>query len=74
VNIVPIARSVYRWRGKIQNAREWLLIIKSRSADYARLETRLRALHPYELPEIVAVPLARGLAAYLAWIDNPDKS
>jgi periplasmic divalent cation tolerance protein len=74
VNIVPIAQSVYRWRGKVETTREWLLIIKSRRAVYTRLEARLRELHPYELPEIVAVPLARGLAAYLSWIDNPDKA
>jgi periplasmic divalent cation tolerance protein len=74
VNILPIAQSVYRWRGKVENAREWLLVIKSRRAVYARLEARLREMHPYELPEIVAVPIARGLAAYLSWIDNPDKT
>lgn len=74
VNTLPIAQSVYRWRGKVQSTREWLLLIKSRCADYPRLEARICALHPYELPEIIAVPIARGLAAYLAWIDNPDKA
>jgi periplasmic divalent cation tolerance protein len=74
VNILPLAQSIYRWRGKVESAREWLLIIKSRRTVYPRLEARLRELHPYELPEIIAVPIARGLAAYLAWIDNPDKA
>jgi periplasmic divalent cation tolerance protein len=73
VNIVPLAQSVYRWRGKVESAREWLLVIKSRAAAYTALERRLRALHPYELPEVVAVPIAGGYARYLAWIVNPDK-
>ena len=72
VNILPIERSVYRWKGKVESAREKLLIIKIRAADYRRVETRLRALHPYELPEVVAVPVAAGFARYLAWINNPD--
>lgn len=74
VNILPIAQSVYCWRGKVESTREWLLLIKSRYADYPRLESRICALHPYELPEIIAVPIARGLAAYLSWIDNPDQA
>ncbi len=73
VNIVPVAQSVYRWRGKVETAREWLLIMKTRVKDYAALETRLRALHPYELPEVIAVPIAGGSARYLAWINNPDR-
>jgi periplasmic divalent cation tolerance protein len=73
VNILPIAQSVYRWRGKVESAREWLLVMKTRVRDYAALERRLRALHPYELPEVVAVPVAAGFARYLAWINNPDR-
>lgn len=72
INIVPKVESIYRWQGKIERAREWLLVIKSRRRDYPRLESRLRELHPYELPEIVAVPIARGLSTYLSWINNPD--
>ena len=74
VNIVPVAQSVYRWRGKIESAREFLLIIKSLKRAYAKLEKRLRALHPYELPEVIAVPITNGSRHYLAWIANPDKS
>lgn len=73
VNIVPVARSVYRWRGRVESAREFLLVIKSLKRAYARLEKRLRALHPYELPEVIAVPIADGSRPYLAWIANPDK-
>lgn len=74
VNIVPIAQSVYRWRGGIESAPEFLLIVKSLRRVYARLEKRLRALHPYELPEVIAVPITRGSRQYLAWIASPDKS
>ncbi len=74
VNIVPVAQSVYRWRGRIESATEQLLIIKGRARDFPALERRLRALHPYELPELLAVPLSDGSPAYLAWLANPDKS
>jgi len=74
VNILPVAQSVYRWRGKVASAREFLLIIKSLKRAYAKLEKRLRALHPYELPEIITVPITNGSRPYLAWIANPDKS
>ncbi len=73
VNIIPVAQSLYRWRGKIESARELLLIIKSPRRAYAKLEKRLRALHPYELPEVIAVPITSGYRPYLAWIANPDK-
>jgi len=74
VNIVPVAQSVYRWRGRVESAREFLLIIKSLKRGYTKLEKRLRALHPYELPEVIAVPIANGSHPYLAWLANPDKS
>ena len=74
VNIVPVAQSVYRRRGRIQTARRVLLIIKSLKRAYTKLEKRLRALHPYELPEVIAVPITDGSRPYLAWIANPDKS
>lgn len=73
VNILPIEQSVYRWKGKIESARERLLVIKSERRAYAAIERRLRALHPYELPEIIAVPIVTGLGPYLAWISDPDK-
>lgn len=73
VNIVPGVRSVYRWKGRVEQAEELLLIIKGVRDDYAAIEARLRALHPYELPEIVAVPIASGLGAYLSWLRRPDE-
>lgn len=74
VNIMPVAQSVYRWRGRIESAPEFLLVIKSLKRVYARLEKRLRALHPYELPEVIAVPITNGSRPYLAWLANSDKS
>lgn len=68
VNLVPGLRSVYRWKGQRERAEEVLLIIKSRTQDYSAVEKALRALHPYELPEIIAVPVSAGLPAYLAWL------
>lgn len=72
VNVLPPMLSVYRWRGETETATEWQLIIKCRAAAYAAIEQRVRALHPYELPEVLAVPIAQGEAAYLAWLNNPE--
>ena len=68
VNIVPGVTSVYRWKDAIETAPELLLIIKTNRGVYSRLQDRIHALHPYELPEIIAVPVNRGLPEYLAWI------
>ena len=70
VNIVPGLTSVYRWKGRIERDSEVLAIIKTRSDALPRLKEAIPALHPYELPEIVAVPITDGLPAYLAWIDD----
>lgn len=69
VNILPGARSVYEWQGQVEIENEHLLIIKSRSDRLARLEERLQEEHPYELPELIAVPIEEGLVPYLSWID-----
>lgn len=68
VNILAPCRSIYRWRGEIESTPEVPLLIKSTTARYAALEAAIRARHPYELPEIVAVPIAHGLPEYLAWL------
>jgi periplasmic divalent cation tolerance protein len=70
VNILPGILSVYRWEGKREHAREHLLAIKSLRAAYPQLEDTIVRLHPYELPEVIAVPITQGLAGYLAWIDD----
>ena len=69
VSILGPARSLYRWSGKIEAAKEIPLLIKTQAARYPALEAAIRSLHPYELPEIVAVPVEFGLPAYLAWVD-----
>ncbi|HZV53293.1 MAG TPA: divalent-cation tolerance protein CutA [Rhodocyclaceae bacterium] len=68
VNILAPCRSVYRWQGKIENAEEVPLLIKTTADRYAPLEAAIQSMHPYELPEIVAVPLSHGLPEYLAWV------
>ena len=61
-------RSVFRWEGKLDRATEWYCHLKTTAERYPALEARLRALHPYEVPEIVAVPVVAGSAPYLAWV------
>lgn len=68
VNVLAPCRSVYRWQGVTEEAREVPLLIKTTAARYAALEAAIRTGHPYELPEIVAVPVSMGLAAYLDWV------
>jgi periplasmic divalent cation tolerance protein len=68
VNILAPCHSVFRWQGKIEAAEEVPLLIKTTTERYAALEQAIRAQHPYELPEIVAVPVSEGLPAYLNWV------
>lgn len=67
-NLLPGATSLYVWEGRTEEVTEVLALFKTTRPDYPALEARLRALHPYELPEIIAVPLAAGLPAYLDWV------
>lgn len=68
VNIVPVHRSVYRWRGKVCDDCEFLLVIKTLESEYEAVETTIRELHSYELPEILAFQVSRGEAGFLEWI------
>ena len=68
VNVHAPCRSVYRWQGAVQQEEEYPVLIKTTRERYAALEAAIRAAHPYELPEIVAVPIERGLPAYLQWV------
>lgn len=70
VNIGPPSTSVYAWRGKIEHGAEVLLQVKTRRDRYAALQSAIVELHPYELPEVIAVPITEGLPEYLAWIDQ----
>lgn len=73
VNILPPCRSVYRWRGLVESADEVPLLIKTSSERYAALEAEIQARHPYELPEIVALPVDKGLPAYLQWVADETR-
>jgi periplasmic divalent cation tolerance protein len=73
VNILPAMRSSYIWQGKIETAAEHLLLIKAPADRYQAIEERVQMLHPYELPEIIAVPIQAGSNGYLSWLKNPDK-
>jgi periplasmic divalent cation tolerance protein len=68
VNLLPGIRSVYRWKGEIEYSDEVLLLIKTTQQGFPALCERIKEMHPYETPEIVAVPIVDGLADYLAWI------
>jgi periplasmic divalent cation tolerance protein len=68
VNVLAPCRSVYRWKGKVEDAEEFPVLIKTTRARYAALEAAIREAHPYELPEIIAFPLAAGLQAYVDWV------
>jgi periplasmic divalent cation tolerance protein len=70
VNILPGISSIYSWKGQIESAQEHLLLIKAHKDYYQSIETTIRDLHPYELPEIIAVPIDCGLPEYLHWIDS----
>lgn len=68
VNILAPCRSVYRWKGALESAEEHPMLIKTTSERYPALELAIRLAHPYELPEIIAVPLAAGFPGYLEWV------
>ena len=69
-SIVPGLVSIYRWQGQVRRDNELLLILKTRDAIYPLLEKRIRALHPYEVPEIIALPIQMGAADYLDWLSD----
>ncbi len=68
VNIQPGVRSVYRWQGKVESSAEHLLFIKTAAMRYEALQDVIKANHPYELPELVAVPIVAGSSEYLSWM------
>ena len=70
VQIVGPITSIYRWKGKVENAPEWLCLIKTRDDLYNKVEATIKSLHPYETPEIIAVPIVKGTKEYLSWIGD----
>lgn len=67
-NILPAARSIYRWKGKVEDANEVLVLIKTRSEHFDRVRARILELHPYEVPEVLSVPVEQGYYPYLEWL------
>ena len=70
VNIVPRIRSIYRWKGEVQDDAEWLLLIKSSRRLFDRLKTEIRKVHSYEVPEVLAIAVVDGSTEYLDWLDR----
>lgn len=73
-NILPAVESIYWWEGKVEEGKEVLVVFKTTAERYSALETTLRALHPYDLPEIVAFRVDRGSDGYLAWVAESCQS
>lgn len=73
VNILAPCRSIYRWQGVVETAEEVPLLAKTSSERYPALEAAIRDRHPYEVPEIIALPMGKGLPAYLEWVANETK-
>jgi periplasmic divalent cation tolerance protein len=69
-NVVPGLRSIYRWQGAVHDEAEALLVLKTTRARFEALRDRVLALHPYEVPEVIALPIEAGSAPYLAWISR----
>jgi len=77
INIVPRIRSVYRWQGKVEEAQEWLLVIKTTATAFGEVRQTIAELHSYELPECICLTIEDGSASYLQWIAecvSPEKS
>lgn len=67
-NILPAVRSIYRWQGKVEDATETMVFFKTTRNRFGDFQQKLRELHPYEVPEIVALPVAEGVPDYLRWV------
>lgn len=69
VNILPGVTSVYRWKGNVEQAGEWLLMIKTTAEQFENLKEAVREIHPYEVPELIGLNIAGGAPGYLEWIE-----
>jgi periplasmic divalent cation tolerance protein len=70
VQVTGPITSIYRWKGKVENAQEWLCLIKTQDDLYDKVEAAIKSQHHYETPEIIAVPIVKGSKEYLNWIDE----
>lgn len=68
VNLISPVRSIYRWEEKICDEKEWLLIIKTQRKRFQEIETRVKSLHSYSVPEIISLPIVEGSSSYLNWL------
>jgi periplasmic divalent cation tolerance protein len=68
VNVISPIRSLYRWEGKVTDDREWLLLIKTRAERFSAVEARVKTLHSYQVPEVIALPIVAGAEGYLEWL------
>ncbi len=68
VNLLPAGRSIYRWQGAVEQAREVTLLIKTSVQRYSQVEAAIKSMHPYDVPEIIALPVTAGWPAYLDWV------
>ena len=68
VNILSPIRSIYRWQGQVADDREWLLVIKTQAERFAVVEAKVKALHSYQVPEVIALPIVAGAEGYLRWL------
>ena len=73
VNLISPVRSIYRWEGKIWDEKEWMLIIKTQKRRFEDLEKKVKSLHSYSVPEIIALPIIEGSASYLNWLEEMTK-
>ena len=73
VNIISPVRSIYRWEGKIWDEKEWLLIMKTQKERFEDLEKKVKSLHSYSVPEVIALPIVEGSAPYLKWLEETTK-
>jgi periplasmic divalent cation tolerance protein len=74
VNIISPIRSIYRWEGEVWDEKEWLLIIKTQKQRFEELESNVKVLHSYSVPEIISLPITEGSSAYLNWIRENTES
>jgi periplasmic divalent cation tolerance protein len=68
VNLLPPIRSIYRWEGKVADEQEWLMVMKTTAERFSTVEKRVRSLHSYQVPEIIALPIIAGAEGYLRWL------
>jgi periplasmic divalent cation tolerance protein len=68
VNMISPVRSIYRWEGRIWDEKEWMLVIKTQKRRFEELEKKVKSLHSYSVPEIIALPIVEGFASYLKWL------